>query len=80
MIRVPWSEGSVDGSEILRSSVEGKVAEIPLFTRFYTSQVVSRISEPINSINIHEVQYTAFYNFYNRNAAFAQTSLEMTWF
>ena len=55
MIRVPWSEGSVDGSETLRSPVEGKVAEIPLFTRFYTSQVVSRISEPINSMNIHEV-------------------------
>ena len=40
MIRVPWSEGSVDGSEILRSPVEGKVAEIPLFTRFYTSKTV----------------------------------------
>ena len=31
---------SVDGSEIWRSPVEGKVAHLPLFTGFYASQVV----------------------------------------
>ena len=31
---------SVDGSEIRCSPVEGKVVHLPLFTGFYTSQVV----------------------------------------
>ena len=37
---------TVDGSEIRRSPVEvGSLSDIPSFTGFYTSQVVSRISE-----------------------------------